>query len=80
MTIVASKRQKTFKIGDRVRYSDLGRERFKYHANRIGTVIGYPTTASAVSVRFDGNKASVSVHIDYLQRITPEASATRHKM
>ena len=73
VTIVASKRQKAFKIGDRVCYSDRGRERFKFHADRIGTVIGYTHSAGALNVCFDGNKAHVPVHMDYLQRVTSEA-------
>jgi hypothetical protein len=70
MAIIASKRQKIIKIGDRVCYSDFGRERLRFPANRVGTVIGYPQAARALSGRVDGNKASLPVRMDYLQHVS----------
>jgi hypothetical protein len=67
MTVYASKTQQAFKIGDRICFSQLGRDRFKKNPDRVGTVTGYSRSAGAVQILFDGRKSSTIIHTTYLQ-------------
>ena len=58
-----------FAIGDRVRMTRLGASRCMRLADRMGTIVGGSVYANSVSVRFDGNKSSSTLHLDYLEVI-----------
>jgi hypothetical protein len=58
--------QLTFKIGARVRPSELGRQRFRRPSDKPATVVGYSRISSAVKLIFDGNKSPTSLHASYL--------------
>jgi hypothetical protein len=59
--------QLAFKIGERVRLSELGRQRFRHPSDKPATVVGYSRIGSAVNVIFDGNKSATSLHASYLE-------------
>jgi len=67
MIIHASRQQQVFKVGDRVAYSHLGREKNKLNPDRTGTITGYSRLASAVQVTFDDRKSPTILHVTYLQ-------------
>ena len=58
--------QLAFKVGERVRLSERGRQRFRRLSDVAATVVGYSRISSAVNVIFDGNKSSTSLHTSYL--------------
>ena len=58
-------------IGNRVGMSALGAERCPGLAGKLGTVIGGSVYNNSVSVRFDGNKSSITLHQSYLEVISP---------
>jgi hypothetical protein len=63
-----------FTVGSRVRLTALGASRCMRLADRVGTVVGGSVYANSVSIRFDGNKSSSTLHRDYLEAIV-EADA-----
>ena len=58
--------QLAFKVGTRVRLSELGRHRFQRLSYVSATVVGYSRYGSALNVVFDGNKSSTLLHASYL--------------
>jgi len=62
--------QPAFKIGERVRLSELGLQKLRRMRNRPGIVVGYTRNPTAVSIKFDGNKSSTSLHTSYLEADT----------
>jgi len=58
-------------IGNRVRMSALGAERCPSLVGKLGTVVGGSVYNNSVSVRFDGNKSSVTLHQSYLEVVSP---------
>ena len=58
-------------IGSRVRMSPLGAERCPSLADKLGTVVGGSVYNNSMSIRFDGNKSSVTLHQSYLEVISP---------
>jgi hypothetical protein len=58
--------------GDRVKLSALGVERSPRLASKTGTVISRRLNSAIVTVRFDGNRSSTSVHRDYIEPIDLE--------
>jgi hypothetical protein len=61
-----------FSIGDRVRLSGLGASRCPRLANKVGTIVGSSIYANSVSIRFDGNRSSSTLHGDYIEAIITE--------
>lgn len=57
-----------FRIGERVRLSELGRQRMPRNRSTTAVVIGYGRTDSRVRVRFTGSTNPVSIHVSYLER------------
>jgi hypothetical protein len=55
-----------FRVGQRVRLSDLGIARSLKSTARIGTVVGLPA-ASSVDILFDGNKRPTKLHRSYVE-------------
>jgi hypothetical protein len=58
-----------FSIGDRVRISALGASRCPRLANKAGTIIGGSIYTNSISIRFDGNRSSSTLHRDYIEAI-----------
>jgi hypothetical protein len=56
----------SFKVGDRFKMSALGAKRPRL-ASKVGTVTAKIQNSRTVSVRFDGNKRSTSIHQDYIE-------------
>jgi hypothetical protein len=54
-------------IGSRVRLSALGADRCPSLAGRLGSIVGGSVYNNSVSVRFDGNKSSITLHQSYLE-------------
>lgn len=54
------------RVGQRVRFSELGIARFPRSAARIGTVVGLPAPSS-VDILFDGNKNRTKLHRSYVE-------------
>ena len=60
--------QEHFRVGERVRLSELGRQRMPRNRATTAIVIGYGQTESRVRVRFHGSTSPVSIHVSYLER------------
>ena len=54
-----------FTIGDRVRMTALGASRCMHLPDRMGTIVERSLYANSFGVRFDGNKSSSTLHLDY---------------
>ncbi len=63
-----SDEQEQFRPGERVRLSELGRQRMPRNRATTAIVIGYGRTDSRIRVRFTGSTNPVSVHVSYLKR------------
>jgi len=61
--------ERLFKIGDRVRLSELGRTRYP-HMSRSGTVVGYSNYATSVRIQFDGRQHYTLIHTSYVEKDT----------
>jgi hypothetical protein len=61
-------REPMFQPGDRVRLSELGRERCPRYPDRAGTVTSYCRGPNALRVLFDGRKTGVMIHASYLEQ------------
>lgn len=53
-------------IGTRVTMSELGSVRCPRLAGKIGTVVGRGIYRNSITVLFDGNRTTSSLHRDYL--------------
>lgn len=60
--------EEPFRIGERVRLSELGRQRLPRNRATTAVVVGYGRTDSRVRVRFTGSANPVSIHVSYLER------------
>jgi hypothetical protein len=63
-----SDEQEQFRTGERVRLSELGRQRMPRNRATTAIVIGYGRTDSSIRVRFTGSTNPVSIHVSYLER------------
>jgi ribosomal protein L21E len=54
-------------VGDRFKLSALGAERCPGLAGKVGTVINRRPDSRIVTVQFDGNRNSTSLHRDYIE-------------
>lgn len=57
-----------FRIGDRVRLSELGKKRMTRNRATTAKVVGYGRTDTRVRILFDGSSYPVSIHVSYLER------------
>ena len=57
-----------FQVGERVRLSDLGRQRMPRSKATSAKVVGYGRSETRIRVVFDGSAYPVSIHISYLER------------
>ena len=57
-------------IGARFKMSELGAIRCPRLAGKTGTVVGNSSRYLSISVRFDGNRTSTSLHRDYIEPLS----------
>lgn len=57
-----------YRVGDRVRLSELGKERMPRSKATTAKVVGYGRSDTRIRVVFDGSAYPVSVHVSYLER------------
>lgn len=63
-----SAEQEYYRIGDRVRLSELGRSRMTRIRATTAKVIGFGRSDTTIRVVFDGSSYPVSIHVSYLER------------
>lgn len=63
-----SSEEECLRIGDRVRLSELGKQRMTRNKATTAKVVGFGRTDSRVRIIFDGSSYPVSIHISYLER------------
>ena len=60
--------QHRFKLGDRVRLSELGKQRTRKPTTEIGTVVGLVNhSTGSVRILFDGLRTAKSLHWTYVE-------------
>jgi hypothetical protein len=64
-------------IGVRVRMSALGASHCARLAGRTGTIVGGSVYVNSVSVLFDGNRSSTTIHREYVEAMLPTLDTTR---
>lgn len=57
-----------FRVGERVRLSELGRERMPRSKSITAKVVGYGRSDTRIRVVFDGSSYPISIHVSYLER------------
>ena len=57
-----------FKVGDKVRLNERGRQRFKKNLDRRGVVMAMSSTRTAYRVRWDNHAVADFLHASYLMR------------
>lgn len=57
-----------FRIGERVRLSELGKQRMPRSKSKTAEVVGYGRSDTRIRVVFDGAAYPVSIHVSYLER------------
>jgi hypothetical protein len=55
--------------GDRIKLSALGAERCPRLAGKVGTLVSRKPNSRTLTVRFDGNRTTTSLHLDYVEQI-----------
>ncbi len=67
-----------FRLGDRVRLSQLGRDRVRRNTPEIGTVVGLVSNSNPSSIRvlFDGLRSVKSLHKTYIEPLLEEADSS----
>ena len=63
-----SAEEEHFQVGERVRLSDLGRQRMPRSKATSAKVVGYGRSETRIRVVFEGSTYPVSIHISYLER------------
>jgi hypothetical protein len=63
-----------FKIGDRVRLSDLGRQRCPEMPVAVATVVALSRKSTAVQVQFSERRTPMTLHVSYVERVEPESA------
>lgn len=56
-----------FRVGDRVRLSELGRTRMTRTRTGTAKVVGFGRSETTIRVVFDGSSYPVSIHVSYLE-------------
>ena len=64
-------------VGDRVRLSELGRERCPRIAAEGGLVVGFSVTGNTVHIRFDGHRTLSPIHVSYLELAVPDEARVK---
>jgi hypothetical protein len=66
--------QHRFKLGDRVRLSQLGKQRTRKPTTETGTVVGLVNhSTGSVRVLFDGLRTAKSLHWTYIETLCERA-------
>lgn len=60
---------KTFIEGQRFRLSELGAKRCPKFIVQVGAIVRIPKNSASITVRFDGNKQTTTLHRDYIEPI-----------
>jgi hypothetical protein len=63
-----SAEQEYFRVGDRVKLSDLGMQRMPRNRSTTAKVVGFGRSDTRIRIVFDGSRYPVSLHTSYLQR------------
>ena len=63
-----STEQEYFRIGERVKLSDLGMQRMPRNKTTTARVVGFGRSDTRIRIVFDGSKYPVSIHSSYLER------------
>ena len=63
-----SAEQEYFRIGDRVRLSELGRSRMARNRASTAKIVGFGRTETTIRIIFDGSHYPVSIHASYLEK------------
>ena len=63
-----SAEQEYFRIGDRVRLSDLGKQRMTRNRASTAKIVGFGRTETTVRIVFDGSSYPISIHVSYLEK------------
>ena len=63
-----SAEEEYFRIGDRVRLSELGKQRMPRNRATTAKVVGYGRSDTRIRIVFDGSSYPVSIHVSYLER------------
>ena len=61
----------SFAIGDRVKLSELGRERHPKMSRQPGTIVAGSASSSSLYVLFDDRHSPIQLHKSYLMRVYP---------
>lgn len=68
MEIRAQVCQHSFRLGDRVRLSQLGKQRTRRPTSEVGTIVGLVNhTTGSVRILFDGLRTAKSLHWTYVE-------------
>jgi hypothetical protein len=65
---IMSAEQEYFRIGDRVRLSQLGKDRMPRNKSTTAKVVGFGRSDTRIRIVFDGSRYPVSIHTSYLER------------
>jgi hypothetical protein len=63
-----SAEEEYFRIGDRVRLSELGRQRMPRNRATTAKVVGFGRSDTRIRIIFDGSRYPVSLHASYLEK------------
>jgi hypothetical protein len=62
-----SAEEECFRVGDRVRLSQLGQQRMPHNKGTKAKVVGYGRSDTRIRVVFDGSAYPISIHASYLE-------------
>ena len=65
---MSAEEEEYYRAGDRVRLSELGKQRMPRNKATTARVVGYGRSDTRIRVVFDGSAYPVSIHTSYLER------------
>jgi hypothetical protein len=74
-----SAEEEYYRKGDRVRLSELGRQRMSRNRATTAVVVGYGRSETTIRIVFDGSSYPVSIHASYLERDRPRDAPPRDR-
>ena len=60
--------EESLRVGDRVRLSELGRQRMPRNRATTAKVVGFGRSDTRIRIVFDGSRYPVSLHVSYLEK------------
>ncbi len=63
-----SSEQEYFRVGERVKLSELGKERMPRNKSTTAKVVGFGRSDTRIRIVFDGSRYPVSIHTSSLER------------